>query len=134
MKTIEFHNKVKIIINQDNRYPADSYVFINNAITHTIQSKTKKDKKQHISAKELLDGIAKSAIENFGPMAYSVLNEWGINDGEAIGNIVFNMVKNKILTTNENDTIEDFKNNKTTLLKPFHQRTSIYAKHLPIIA
>ena len=137
MKTLEFHNKVKIIINQDNRYPEASYEFVNDAVIYTVEKNKKEAKNRHVSGKELLDGVMEFAIMNFGPIAYNVLDEWGIYDGEAVGNIVFNMVKNKILSTSENDTIEDFQNYidfKTALLKPFETNKKGYTGILPIIA
>jgi uncharacterized repeat protein (TIGR04138 family) len=136
MKTVEFHNKVKTIINNDNRYPEDAYEFINDAVIYTVE-KNKKDEKTHVSGKQLLDGVMEFAIVNFGPMAYSVLNEWGIEEGEAVGDIVFNLVKCKILSTNENDTIEDFKNYKdfkTILTSHFDTNKKGYTGLLPIIA
>jgi uncharacterized repeat protein (TIGR04138 family) len=136
MKTAEFQNKVKTIINNDSRYPEDSYEFINDAVIYTVEKK-KKEEKCHVSGKELLDGVMEFAIFNFGPMAYAVLSEWGIDNGESVGNIVFNLVKCKILSTNENDTIDDFKNYKdfkTLLTTPFETGRNGYTGLLPIIA
>jgi len=41
-------------------------------------------------------------------MAGEVLNSWGINDCQAIGNIVFNMVDNQLLGKSDDDSIQDF--------------------------
>jgi uncharacterized repeat protein (TIGR04138 family) len=136
MKTAEFQNKVKTIINNDNRYSEDSYEFVNDAVIYTVE-KNKKEDKRHVSGKELLDGVMEFAINNYGPMAYAVLSEWGIDNGESVGNIVFNLVRCKILSTNENDSIDDFKNYKdfkTVLTAPFVTNRKGYTGLLPIIA
>jgi uncharacterized repeat protein (TIGR04138 family) len=64
----------------------------------------------HLTAKELLDGLRDFAIEQYGPMAKTVLNHWGLKRTEDIGNIVFNMIEKKMLSKTESDSLDDFKN------------------------
>ncbi len=125
MKTIEFYTKVNKITLKDSRYSSDAYEFINDAVIYTVK-KSEENKKEndssHISGEELLYGVREYALKQFGPMAYSVFCEWGIFDGMAVGNIVFNMIEHKLLSSSENDSIKDFENAfdfKAALCSPF---------------
>jgi uncharacterized repeat protein (TIGR04138 family) len=49
------------------------------------------------------------AIEQYGPMALTVLGEWGVSRCEDFGAIVFNMVEHELLAKTEDDSADDFK-------------------------
>lgn len=139
MKTIEFYNKVKTIVQNDKRYSEDAYEFVNDAVIFTVEKSRKQPNSEgkHISGKELLNGVVEYALKEFGPLAHEVLSTWGINDGVAVGNIVFNMVEHHILSTSKEDSIEDFKNYpefKEVLSKPFSPRSDTGKHIIPVIA
>jgi uncharacterized repeat protein (TIGR04138 family) len=56
----------------------------------------------------LLDAIRQYALSQYGPMAMTVLEEWGVRKCEDFGDIVFNMVEHRLLSTTEKDTREEF--------------------------
>jgi uncharacterized repeat protein (TIGR04138 family) len=62
-----------------------------------------------VSGHELLEGIRLYALQQFGPMARTVLEDWGIRACEDFGEIVFNMVEHKILSKTDDDSREHFK-------------------------
>ena len=64
---------------------------------------------RHVSGQELLAGIRSYALEQFGPMTLTVLNEWGVRRSEDFGELVFNMVENHLLAKTKKDSREDFK-------------------------
>jgi uncharacterized repeat protein (TIGR04138 family) len=103
----DFYQVVEEICVSDSRYKPDSYEFLMQAL-HFTQTKLKKE--GHLSGKELLEGARQFAIEQYGPMAKTVLNHWGINKTEDFGNIVFNMVEKELLSKTEQDSLDDFKN------------------------
>jgi len=113
MQTLDFDQTVEQIADTDQRYAADAYYFLRDALDHT-QKTLKEDSNarkqpQHVSGKQLLEGIRKLALEQFGPMALTVLHDWGITRCEDFGEIVFNMVDSKLLSKTQEDTREDFK-------------------------
>ena len=57
-----------------------------------------------------MDGMRQYALENYGPMAKTLLNEWGVSSTEDFGEIVFNLVENNLLAKTEEDSREDFGN------------------------
>jgi uncharacterized repeat protein (TIGR04138 family) len=100
-----FYQAINDICAQDQRYKPDSYEFVMQALNFT-QKEFKKP--GHISGQELLEGIRKFALDQYGPMAKTVLQHWGITKTSDFGNIVFNMIESKVLSKTENDTRHDF--------------------------
>ena len=94
------------IYQKDPRYGVDVYDFVLEALSFT-QKKFKR--KKHVTGKELLEGIKILLMENFGPMALTVLKHWGVASTEDFGNIVFNLVENKVLSKTQEDSIRDFR-------------------------
>lgn len=102
----DFYGIVEEICANDLRYKPDAYEFLMQALTFT-QEKLKR--KTHVSGKELLEGIRELVIEQYGPMAKTVLRHWGITKTRDFGNIVFNMVNENLLSKTASDSIDDFK-------------------------
>lgn len=95
------------LVNKDRRYNPEAYSFVMTALDYT----TKKLKRRgHITGQELLDGIKEHALEQFGPMARTVLEYWGIKTTNDFGEIVFNMIRAGILGKTDEDSKENFDN------------------------
>jgi len=124
MNTANFDEALDQITQIDPRYHRDAYLFVREALDHTqkLVSKSGKGevrqageeeeaerKVRHVSGQELLGGIRAYALDQFGPMALTVLHEWGVNRCEDFGEIVFNMVENHLLAKTKKDSREDFK-------------------------
>jgi uncharacterized repeat protein (TIGR04138 family) len=103
----EFELIMEDIYKRDARYKADSYAFVMEALAYT-QKKFKNPK--HVTGEELLEGMKELLLNKFGPMALTVLNHWGIHTTDDIGNIVFNLVENKVLSKTDDDDIANFRN------------------------
>jgi len=102
----DFLDKVEELLEKYPEYRFEAYGFLLSALHHTVG---KMDKPRHISGEELLNGIRDYALEQFGPMARSVLNHWGIHETYDFGKIVFAMVEAGVLRKQPDDKIEDFK-------------------------
>lgn len=123
MNTANFEEALDQIVQKDIRYHRDAYLFVREALDHTqrlvnkgAKSETRaateelaEGKVRHVSGQELLAGIRAYALEQFGPMTLTVLNEWGVRRCEDFGEIVFNMVENHLLAKTKKDTRDDFK-------------------------
>ena len=103
----EFSNVAEIICQKDPRYRHDAYEFVMEAL-HFTQKKFHRSK--HVTGPELLEGMKELLMEKFGPMTMLVLKHWGINATEDFGNIVFNLVENRVLSKTEEDSLEHFRN------------------------
>ena len=98
------------ILAVDSRFHRDAYHFVREGLDYTQQSISKQEEGtvRHISGQELLGGMRAHALEQYGPMALLVLNEWGLMRAEDFGEIVFNMVEHELLAKTEDDTRTDF--------------------------
>ena len=112
MQEINFDEAVELIVARDARYARDSYSFVRESLdfTQKLIGKGNRGKIRHISGQELLDGIRQFALQQFGPMAVTVFEEWNIHDCRDFGEIVFNMVEIGLLAKTEKDTRNDFQN------------------------
>ena len=112
MHELNFDLKVDQIMARDLRYRREAYGFVREALdfTQKLISRESRDKVRHVTGQELLDGIRQFALKEYGPMAATVLEEWGITSCADFGEIVFNMVEASLLAKTEKDTREDFQN------------------------
>jgi uncharacterized repeat protein (TIGR04138 family) len=106
-----FIKVVKEICARDPRYEPDAYMFVVESLDYTakaLNKPTREGPERHVTGRELCDGIKAYAIQEFGPMALTVLKTWGITRTEDFGEIVFNLVESGKLRRTEQDTREDF--------------------------
>lgn len=110
MQEVRFEEALEQILATDARYHRDAYIFVREALDHTQQivAKDNSDRLRHVTGQELLEGIRQFALTQFGPMAQTVLGEWGIRECRHFGNIVFNMVEIGLLAKTQNDSRQDF--------------------------
>lgn len=131
MQQISFDEVVELLATQDKRYHRDAYHFLREALDHTQRTigKPKRGEIRHVSGQELLEGFREYALQQFGPMTLTVLEEWGVRACEDIGELVFNMVESGLLAKTDRDSRDDFKPGydfEATFRTPFvpaHRRT-----------
>jgi uncharacterized repeat protein (TIGR04138 family) len=102
---VDFDEIVESIRLKDNRYQPDAFQFVREALDYRV---TRLENRRHISGRELLEGVRQLALERYGPMARSVLNHWGVNVGEDVGNIVFHLVDAGVMSKTDQDSMADF--------------------------
>jgi uncharacterized repeat protein (TIGR04138 family) len=111
MQESNFEEALAKIQARDPRYHRDAYLFVREALDHT-QKTAGKDSHghiRHVTGQELLIGIRDYALQQFGPMAKMLLEEWGVRCCEDFGEIVFNMVEANWLAKTAKDSRADFK-------------------------
>ena len=90
---------------KDDRYALEAYSFVMAAL-HALLDRL--GEARHVSGAELSSQVRDYAIEQYGPLARSVLDNWGIRATDDIGEIVFNMVDAGLLRKTPEDRKEDF--------------------------
>ena len=95
------------ILDRDKRYDPEAYSFIMASLDYTMK---KLGRKGHITGQELSDGVKDYCLEQFGPLARTVLEKWGIRSTNDFGEIVFNLINSGLLGKTEEDRKEDFHN------------------------
>lgn len=128
MQELTFEATLALILAKDPRYQSEAYLFVKDALDYTqkLVAKPSRNEIRHVSGQELLEGIRAFALTQFGPMATTVFEEWGIRRCEDFGEIVFNMVEIGLLGKTEKDSRADFKDGydfDTAFRKPFRPET-----------
>ena len=110
MQTTGFQEAVEAVSRDDKRYHPEAYVFLRDSLDGTLKRRKKATKEAggHVAAAELLDGFRLHALGEFGPMAMTVLEYWGVRSSEDIGHMVFNLVQAGAFGKTEEDTLESF--------------------------
>jgi uncharacterized repeat protein (TIGR04138 family) len=123
MQEVSFEEALAHIQAKDPRYTRDAYLFVREALDYTQKSIAKSARRiRHVRGQELLAGIREFALEQFGPMAKTLLEEWGIHRCEDFGEIVFNMIEVGWLAKTDKDSRADFQDGydfDEAFVKPF---------------
>ncbi len=136
MQEVNFDEVVSQILAKDTRYHADAYTFLREALdfTQKLISKEHRGATRHVTGQELLDGLRQYALQEFGPMAKTVLEEWGVREPRDFGHVVFNMVEIGLLAKTDKDSRDDFQNGydfTDAFCKPFWPAARLNAQNVP---
>ncbi len=130
MEERDFNELLEELLTQGLRYPREAYGFVREALDHTqrmVERQAEREGVRHVSGQQLLEGIRDYALRTYGPMAATVLEEWGVRRCEDFGEIVFDMVDHQLLAKTPQDTREDFKGGydfEDAFRKPYRPRRS----------
>lgn len=95
------------------RYAPEAYMFVLEALDYTIYLQGSSNgplESSHITPKELLSGIRRYALEEFGSFAPYTFRSWGVSSTEDFGALVFDMCDAGLLNKTESDKRSDFSN------------------------
>jgi uncharacterized repeat protein (TIGR04138 family) len=137
MQEINFDEAVELILTRDTRFSCEAYTFVREALDYTqkLIGKETHGQIRHVSGQELLDGSRQFALQQFGPMVVTVLEEWGVRNCRDFGDIVFNMVEIGLLAKTDKDTRDDFQNGydfTEVFRKPFWPRNKSNSETKPV--
>jgi uncharacterized repeat protein (TIGR04138 family) len=137
------------LLKRDKRYKFEAYAFVFEALTFAQEKlgfgqeaptdaeeddepeppKPKESLKKegqkverHMTGQQLCEAIRQYALEQYGLMAKTVLNSWGVRGTSDIGNIVFNLIEIGQMRKTKQDSRADFDNVfdfDTALLRDF---------------
>jgi uncharacterized repeat protein (TIGR04138 family) len=131
---LEPSHPIAKLIREDPRYRLEAYVFVFEALTfaqelfssdsqdrrkHVASRKRRSDAaskkspeeesdERHVTGQELCEAIRRMALEQYGYMAKTVFNNWGIHGTGDFGEIVFNLIRVGQMRKTERDRREDF--------------------------
>ncbi|RMG01041.1 MAG: hypothetical protein D6741_05810 [Planctomycetota bacterium] len=115
------------LVREDKRYKIHAYLFVNEALRFAQEelgmgreapSEPNENEEEedaddgrahrHVSGQELCHAIRELAIRQFGYMAKTVLNNWGVYTTSDFGEIVYNMINIGLMRKAKEDRREDF--------------------------
>jgi uncharacterized repeat protein (TIGR04138 family) len=108
------------LIRRDRRYHRNAYFFVFEALRfaqdHLEMGQPQpalaagREEERHVTGQQLCEAIRQYAVGQYGFMAKSVLNEWGIQSTGDFGEIVFNLIDAGQMRKTDSDRREDFEN------------------------
>ena len=128
MQALDFEGELDRIVVSDARYHRDAYVFLREALDY-VQKPLAKERGVavcHVSGQQLLAGIRDFALAQYGPMAKTLFDMWGVQRCEDFGELVFKMIEHGLLSKTDQDSREDFKGGYDfvdAFCKPFWPRS-----------
>ena len=109
MEIPPFPEAIARICARDGRYAPEAFAFLNDGLVKTLKRVQEKEKKsRQISGAELADGLRAYALEQYGPLALTVLGRWGVRTTRDFGEIVFLLLEAGLLGKTDDDKVEDF--------------------------
>ena len=95
-------------------YPMEAFAFVQEGLRHTVETCRQNEPEmptegRHVSGPELCVGLRDYAIKQYGLLARTVLESWGIESTDDFGSIVFGMVETGLMRKTDNDSLEDFR-------------------------
>ena len=144
---MNFRDELARIIASDPRYSIEAYAFVLEALNHAKHQKLKakdrdRDKERskepddegraasssskksrvsgHVTGRVLCEAVRKLALRQYGLLAATVLNHWGVRSTSNIGDIVYNLIAAGDLEKTPSDSRSDFDDvfDFDTALKP----------------
>jgi len=117
MDEIDFESdKFEDILAKDDRYAAHAYALLMDVVHYLTENG------KHTSGEDILDEFKERALDQYGPMTYTVLTEWGLKTCSDIGEMMFNLAEGHRVAKEENDTPESFAGGydfRETFLAPY---------------
>jgi len=94
------------IAREDARFNHAALRFVYEGLGYTARKVA--EEPTHVSGQTLCEGLRQLAIQKWGRLALLVLNSWSVRTTRDLGEIVFLMIRQKWMSAQPTDTIEDF--------------------------
>lgn len=109
MDHTKFEAALDAVISNETRYDRAAYHFLRESLDFTLKERKKTTGTHgHVTGQQLLDGVRRFALKQFGPMVPAVFEYWGIKATEDFGHMVFALVEVGIFGKTETDSLADF--------------------------
>jgi uncharacterized repeat protein (TIGR04138 family) len=105
------------LLRRDKRFHRDAYFFVFEALRFAqeqlgfgqpISGQSDDEEERHVTGQQLCEAIRRYAVQQYGLMAKSVLNEWGVRSTGDFGEMVFNLIEIGQMKKTDADRREDF--------------------------
>ena len=110
MQAMQFEQSVVSILKRDRRFDPHAYFFLKDALDFTLKriAESNGGQARPVSGPELLAGYRDFALEQFGPMAATLMKEWSIRKCQDVGDMVFHLIEEQVFGKQDSDKKEDF--------------------------
>jgi len=109
------------LLQEDQRFKLEAYQFVRDGLQYaqevlqlgekrpTSQPSSEGPKvEQHLTGQQLCEAIRQYAIGQYGLLAKTVLNSWGLHTTGDFGEVVYNLIRVGLMKKSKSDRREDF--------------------------
>ena len=113
------------LLKEDTRYPLEAYQFVRDALSFAQDDldmgtegssspnapsleEVQQRPERHLTGQELCEAIRLYAINQYGYLSKTVLNQWGLNATGDFGNVVYNLISIGWMRKSQEDLREHF--------------------------
>ncbi|MDP6444160.1 MAG: hypothetical protein QGG36_28820 [Pirellulaceae bacterium] len=106
--------EIEDLLRKDPRYQYDAYLFVRDALSFAQDQLEMRPKtaavtdESHLTGQQLCEAIRRFALEQYGFMAKTVLNSWGVFSTSDFGNVVYNLIEISLMKKSADDRREHF--------------------------
>lgn len=130
MQAMQFEQSVVSILKRDKRFDPHAYFFLKDALDFTLKriAESNNGQARHVTGPELLEGFRDYALEQFGPMASTLMSEWSVRKCQDVGDMVFHLIEEQVFGKQETDKKEDFSevfDFEASLVTPFLPKSKL---------
>ncbi len=93
------------VVREKGKYDIEAYRFVFEALDYLLRTL---GGPRHVTGAQLSHAIRELALERFGLLARTVLNQWGVHETHDFGEIVYHLVENGLMSKTDEDRISDF--------------------------
>ena len=105
------------VVAKDPRYNSRAYALLCDVISYLSEKG-----KRHVGGEQILEEFKERTLDQYGPLSYTVLSEWGLAATEDIGEMLFNLADSGRIGRDDGDSRETFVGGydfKATFLEPY---------------
>lgn len=135
MQPVQFQQAIEVIRRKDPRFDPAAYFFLKDALDFTLKRAQEaagpEATSPHVTGPQLLAGFRDLALREFGPMAATLFNEWGVRSCTHVGDLVFHLIDAGIFGKQDSDTRDDFReiyDFDDAFVKPFLPRQLTHSR------
>ena len=112
MNAESFDDVVSRIYEADYRFDPDAYFYLREVLdrtSHDLGRDGPKAENRHLTGAELSAGFRDCLLDDVGPLAATVADEWGVGTTDDIGAMVYNLIEAGAFGKSASDRREDFR-------------------------
>ena len=115
----EFPHPIYQVLRNDPRYKIEAYQFVREALSYaqevmglgvaeSVPGGDPQQPERHLTGQQLCEASRRYALDQYGLLAKTVLESWGIKTTDDFGEIVYNLIRIKHMKKSDSDRREHF--------------------------
>lgn len=101
----KLERSIEELAKEDRRFPPGAYMLVFEGLEVAL---ARLPHRRHVAPRELLEGIRDSALDQWGWLARTVLEDWGVTTTSDLGDLVFGLIRRGLLVAGDQDDRTQF--------------------------